>query len=103
MYPVINSSSLHVSVEGVDKVQVIVYGNLVRLRAAWTLPLWAVQGERFDSHKHLTNGTCTSKTDAGCFLENEAASLDPRYRPYPPKERWFPTVGWLGLFQPQHC
>jgi hypothetical protein len=47
-----------------------------------SLPLWAVQGNRFESHKHLLlNGPGTTKKEAEAFLEDEAASLETRYKP----------------------
>jgi hypothetical protein len=38
-----------------------------------SMPLWAVQGHRFETHKHLTH-----RKD---FLEDEARSLEDRYKP----------------------
>ncbi|KAL1791853.1 hypothetical protein ACET3X_009604 [Alternaria dauci] len=47
-----------------------------------SLPLWAVQGNRFESHKHLLlSGASTTKDQAEAFLEDEAASLETRYKP----------------------
>ncbi|EUC50241.1 hypothetical protein COCMIDRAFT_82742 [Bipolaris oryzae ATCC 44560] len=46
-----------------------------------SLPLWAVQGERFERHKNLINGANTTKDDATAFLENEAVDLETRYKP----------------------
>ncbi|KAI4686606.1 uncharacterized protein J4E84_005887 [Alternaria hordeiaustralica] len=47
-----------------------------------TLPLWAVQGNRFESHRHLlVDGAATTKRQAKAFLEKEAASLETRYMP----------------------
>lgn len=46
-----------------------------------SLPLWAVQGERFERHKHLLKGADTTKDDATSFLENEAVDLETRYKP----------------------
>ena len=45
------------------------------------MPLWAVQGERFESHKHVLNGAKTTKDQARAFLEDEAQSLESRYKP----------------------
>lgn len=46
-----------------------------------SMPLWAVQGERFEMHKHLLNGANTTKGQAEAFLEDEAQSLETRYKP----------------------
>ncbi|USP74172.1 hypothetical protein yc1106_01446 [Curvularia clavata] len=46
-----------------------------------SLPLWAVQGERFERHKHLLKGVDTTKDEATAFLENESADLEARYKP----------------------
>ncbi|RYO29176.1 hypothetical protein AA0111_g6158 [Alternaria arborescens] len=47
-----------------------------------SLPLWAVQGNRFESHKHLLlSGASTTRDQAEAFLEDEAASLETRYKP----------------------
>ncbi|RAQ98973.1 hypothetical protein DDE82_008722 [Stemphylium lycopersici] len=46
-----------------------------------SLPLWAVQGERFERHKHLLSGADTTKDAATGFLENEAVDLETRYKP----------------------
>ncbi len=45
------------------------------------MPLWAVQGERFERHRNLLNGSDTTIDQAKQFLEPEAQSLDSRYRP----------------------
>ncbi|KAF1941797.1 hypothetical protein EJ02DRAFT_490907 [Clathrospora elynae] len=46
-----------------------------------SMPLWAVQGQRFESHKHLLNGASTTKDQAKAFMEDEAQDLETRYRP----------------------
>lgn len=46
-----------------------------------SMPLWAVQGERFEKRKHLLNGASTTKNQAKKFLEDEAQALETRYRP----------------------
>lgn len=46
-----------------------------------SLPLWAVQGERFERHKYLLNGADTTKDAAAGFLEDEAVDLETRYKP----------------------
>ena len=45
------------------------------------MPLWAVQGQRFESHKHLLSGASTTEDQAKAFLEDEAHSIETRYRP----------------------
>lgn len=47
-----------------------------------TLPLWATQGRRFEEHKNLLHGASTTLDQAKMFLEDEARSLDYRYRPH---------------------
>ncbi|KAI4667609.1 uncharacterized protein J4E88_010273 [Alternaria novae-zelandiae] len=52
-----------------------------------SLPLWAVQGNRFESRKHLLlDGANTTKGTAEEFLEEEAASLETRYKPREPDD-----------------
>jgi hypothetical protein len=56
------------------------------IRETWldlsrSMPLWAVQGHRFETHKHLLHGAKTTKEQAKSFLEDEAQSLEVRYRP----------------------
>jgi hypothetical protein len=52
-----------------------------------SLPLWAVQGNRFEKHKHLLlKGANTTKDQAKGFLEDEAASLETRYKPRAPDD-----------------
>lgn len=46
-----------------------------------SMPLWAVQGERFEKHKHLLSGANTTKSQAEAFLEDESQSLESRYKP----------------------
>jgi hypothetical protein len=46
-----------------------------------SMPLWAVQGERYESHKHLLDGPNTTQEQAEGFLEDEAQSLESRYKP----------------------
>jgi hypothetical protein len=48
-----------------------------------SMPLWATQGRRFEDHKDLLNGADTSNEQAREFLEDEAQSLEYRYRPRP--------------------
>jgi hypothetical protein len=48
-----------------------------------SIPLWAVQGHRFEVHKHLLHGADTTMAQAKSFLEDEARSLDDRYKPRP--------------------
>ncbi|KAH7080409.1 hypothetical protein BKA63DRAFT_464782 [Paraphoma chrysanthemicola] len=46
-----------------------------------SMPLWAVQGHRYETHKHLLHGANTTVLQAKAFLEDEAQSLEDRYRP----------------------
>lgn len=46
-----------------------------------SMSLWAVQGHRFEMHKSLLNGGITTKEHAESFLEDEAQTLEIRYRP----------------------
>jgi hypothetical protein len=46
-----------------------------------SIPLWAVQGHRYETHKHLLHGANTTMEQAQSFLENEARSLEDRYKP----------------------
>jgi hypothetical protein len=48
---------------------------------ARSMPLWAVQGHRFEIHKHLLQGAETTMRQAKEFLEDEARSLEDRYKP----------------------
>ena len=45
------------------------------------MPIWATQGRRFDDHKHLLNSIHTTNEQAEKFLEEEAQTVDNRYRP----------------------
>jgi hypothetical protein len=47
-----------------------------------SMPLWAVQGERFERNKSLLHGADTTLEDAKNFLEDEAQSIQARYKPY---------------------
>ncbi|KAF9740945.1 hypothetical protein PMIN01_00484 [Paraphaeosphaeria minitans] len=46
-------------------------------------PLWASQGQRYEKHKHLRRGVATTREEAEGFLEDEAQTLENRYRPRP--------------------
>jgi hypothetical protein len=46
-----------------------------------SIPLWAIQGHRYESNKHLLKGKYTTEDQARVFLEPEAQSLEDRYRP----------------------
>ncbi|CAO2648219.1 Nn.00g074860.m01.CDS01 [Neocucurbitaria sp. VM-36] len=46
-----------------------------------SMPLWAVQGRRFENHRYLLNGIKTTKSQAKAFLEDEAQGLETRYQP----------------------
>jgi uncharacterized protein (DUF1697 family) len=45
------------------------------------MPLWAVQGERFERTKSLLSGTATTLEQVETFLEDEAQTLEVRYKP----------------------
>lgn len=45
------------------------------------MSLWASQGLRYEKHKNLFRGISTTKEEAEGFLEEEAQTLDSRYRP----------------------
>lgn len=47
-----------------------------------SMPLWAVQGERFERNKNLLCGVATTSAQAEAFLEDEAQSLEARYKPH---------------------
>jgi hypothetical protein len=47
-----------------------------------SMPLWAVQGERFERNKNLLCGAATTFTQAEAFLEDEARTLEARYKPH---------------------
>jgi len=46
-----------------------------------SIPLWASQGRRYEDQKDYLNGEETTVEQAMMFLENEAQSLEHRYRP----------------------
>ncbi|KAJ4367484.1 hypothetical protein N0V83_007067 [Neocucurbitaria cava] len=46
-----------------------------------SMPLWAAQGARFLAHEGLLNGANTTKEQAAAFLEDEAQTLEARYKP----------------------
>lgn len=46
-----------------------------------SMPLWATQGRRFENHKHLLHGATTTNEQAEQFLEEEAQTIEYRYRP----------------------
>ncbi|KAH7413550.1 hypothetical protein DE146DRAFT_761789 [Phaeosphaeria sp. MPI-PUGE-AT-0046c] len=46
-----------------------------------SMPMWATQGRRYEDHKHLLNGSQTTIDQANRFLEDEAQTIDYRYRP----------------------
>jgi hypothetical protein len=45
-----------------------------------SMPLWAVQGERFISHQHLVHDGNMTKEQAEQFLEDEGQTLESRYQ-----------------------
>ncbi len=46
-----------------------------------SMPLWAVQAHRYETRKHLLNGSATTLSQAQQFLEDEAQSIEDRYSP----------------------
>lgn len=46
-----------------------------------SIPLWANQGRRYEEHKDLLNGVQTTVDQAIQFLEEEAQTVEHRYRP----------------------
>ncbi|PVH99843.1 hypothetical protein DM02DRAFT_710275 [Periconia macrospinosa] len=46
-----------------------------------SMPLWAVQGLQYQKHKDLIHGPSTTKEEAARYLEEEAQSIEVRYRP----------------------
>lgn len=46
-----------------------------------SMPLWAVQGHRYETHKYLLHGANTTESQAKEFLEDEAQSIESRYTP----------------------
>ncbi|KAJ8116579.1 hypothetical protein OPT61_g2025 [Boeremia exigua] len=46
-----------------------------------SMPLWAVQGHRYETRKHLLNGSATTLSQAEEFLEDEAQTIQDRYSP----------------------
>ena len=46
-----------------------------------SMPLWAVQGQRFEKHRNILHGSGTTVEQATQFLEDEAQGLETRYRP----------------------
>lgn len=60
-----------------------------------SMPLWATQGRRFEDHKHLLEGSHTTNDQAEKFLEEEAQTVDYRYRPIPQTQQDMPQLhGW---------
>ncbi|KAF1951418.1 hypothetical protein CC80DRAFT_424735 [Byssothecium circinans] len=59
-----------------------------------SMPLWATQGRRYETHKHLLNGVDTTASQAQEFLEEEAQTLDYRYRPRRPTASLEAPVDW---------
>ncbi|PSN58809.1 hypothetical protein BS50DRAFT_682614 [Corynespora cassiicola Philippines] len=52
------------------------------LDLAKSMPLWAIQGRRFEEHKNLLHGACTPVKQAEKFLEAEAWEIEDRYKPH---------------------
>lgn len=61
--------------------------------ASRSMPVWAMQGRRYQEHERLwapfrgDGATHMLESDAKKFLEDEAQSLESRYRPYPEKAK----------------
>lgn len=75
------SKSLGFKIEVIDVLTWAISETWTDLRRS--MPLWATQGRRFEDHKHLLNGANTTNEQANMFLEDEAQSLEYRYRPRP--------------------
>jgi hypothetical protein len=73
------SKQLGSKIEVTDVLSWAISETLADLRRS--LPLWGTQGRRFEDHKHLLNGANTTDEQARMFLEDEAQSLEYRYRP----------------------
>ena len=58
-----------------------------------SIPLWATQGRRYESHKDYLNGAETTIEQPKKFLEKEAQSLEDRYRPCL-RKRFDTTEDW---------
>jgi hypothetical protein len=60
-----------------------------------SMPVWATQGRRFEDHKDLLDGAHTTNEQAKKFLEDEAQSVDYRYRPGSQEQPDMPLLeGW---------
>jgi hypothetical protein len=60
-----------------------------------SMPLWAIQGERFERTKNLLRGSATPTEQLRTFLEDEAQSLKTRYKPQSPEGAHTKTLrGW---------
>jgi hypothetical protein len=60
-----------------------------------SMPPWAVQGRRFEKCKHILDGVNTTKDQAKAFLEDEAHSLESRYKPTAENDAESPRLaGW---------
>jgi hypothetical protein len=77
----------HISIEVSDVISWVLSETCIDIRRS--MPLWAVQGQHFEDQRKLWNETRTdngfimSKAQAERFLEDEARSLEARYRPSP--------------------
>ncbi|RMZ73552.1 very large low complexity [Pyrenophora seminiperda CCB06] len=65
-----------------------------------SMPLWAVQGERFERHKNLLYGAATTQIQAASFLEDEAQTLNARYKP---RTKYDSGMGSLKAWDLQNC
>lgn len=68
-----------------------------------SMPLWAVQGHRYETHKHLLQGKATSLSQAEKFLEDEAQSLEHRYRPLTQDHRGLGLLKDWDMSNPNIC
>ncbi|KAH6502438.1 hypothetical protein HBI55_034300 [Parastagonospora nodorum] len=51
-----------------------------------SMPLWAVQGERYERNSNSLHGVATTQAQAQSFLEDEAQTLEARYKPLTKEE-----------------
>ncbi|KAH5731245.1 hypothetical protein HBI17_217790 [Parastagonospora nodorum] len=51
-----------------------------------SMPLWAVQGERYERNSNSLCGVATTQAQAQSFLEDEAQALEVRYKPLTKEE-----------------
>ena len=78
------SKGPHTSIDISDVLCWAIWETCTEIR--WSMPLWEVQGKRFARQRDIRNGTnggepCTLKAQAEALLEDEAQSIEERYRP----------------------